>query len=184
MPEFLKRMQAAVSSAILIPLLYSVMFDMFIPSSYPILWELIYWIPVILLALHWLLFLIWKKIGRYESMCSFPRSLFFWLIPAASMLSTMLLIMHGRRMEPNLFIMGPMLIGFALMVGGTYLPGTTLRKPHRFIGNVWIWCGGITVFVSGLGHFYLYNILIGIMLILSVVSIFLHHPVSKTTKKE
>lgn len=174
MSKYLKRILNATSSAILLPVLYGTMFHLFIPSSYPVRWALVYLIPVVLLAIHWLFILIGKKRFSCESTGKLPQSLVFWLIPLASILSTMLLIMDGRGMAPEPLILIPMLMGFLLMVAGTYLPGMHLRQPLRFVGNVWLWCGGITVFISGLVHFYLYNILVAVLVLLPPIYAFLH----------
>ena len=169
MSEYFKRMHIAISAAIMIPELYGFLYTQFLLCSFPIRDDLVLGIPWILVALQWFLVLLFGTLVGFEKIESFPCSLILWIIPAASMLSTMLLILHGSGTAPSLHIFGPMLVGFLMMIAGSYLPQKSLLQPQRRLGNLLIWFGGITVFISGLGTFYLYLVLAAALAILALI---------------
>lgn len=171
MNKYGKRMQIAISAAILIPELTGFLYTQFLLSSFPIREKLVLSIPLLLLALHWAITLIWGTIAGFERLEAFPLSLVFWITPAASMLSTMLLILQGRGIAPNFFIMGPMAAGFLFMVAGCYLPGKSLLRSRLRIGNLMIWYGGIIVVASGLVPYRFYFLLAVILAVLALPNI-------------
>ncbi len=147
---------------------------------------MVFGMPLILLALHWLILLVEALVEKYTK----PQNnkivgMLYGTIPATSLVVHVFMYSVALGKDWNLFGLIPVFIGAMFLFIGNYLPKTTrnrtmgikLRwtmgndenwnKTHRVGGKIWFW-GGLVIMVSALLPI---NFTIAVMMAMILVSI-------------
>ena len=173
--------KAIVSSVvILLPILFGLIMWNQLPATMTSHWGtdgvadgtatkgfVVFGLPLILLALHWLMLVaetLWQKSKPQNSKIV---SIQFFIIPITSLVVNIFIYSAALGKDWNLFALIPVLIGGLLMYIGNYLPKTirnrtmgiklhwtmgndeNWQKTHRLGGKLWFW-GGMVILVSTL----------------------------------
>ena len=142
--------------------------------------------PLILLALQWLLLLAEAVIEKNNPKNDKLAAICYGIVPAISLVVHAFIYSVALEKEWNLFMLLPVLLGVMFMVIGNYMPKTTrnrtmgikLRwtmgndenwnKTHRLGGKIYFW-GGLAVLASALLPLKLSVAVLIVMIIVSVV---------------
>lgn len=128
---------------------------------------IVFGMPLILLALHWLMLLTETVLQKNKPQNSKIVAMEYVIIPVSSLVVNGFIYSVALEKEWNLFTLIPLLIGALFIYIGNYLPKTTRNrtfgiklhwtmgndenwnKTHRLGGQLWFW-GGIIILVSAL----------------------------------
>ncbi|MBR2310544.1 MAG: SdpI family protein [Oscillospiraceae bacterium] len=128
---------------------------------------MVFGLPLILLALHWLMLLTEAYFQKRKPQNEKIVALQYVIIPTASLVISFLVYSVALEKDWNLFVLIPLLVGAMFMYIGNYLPKTVRNrtmgiklhwtmgndenwnKTHRFGGQIWFWCG-LVVMASAL----------------------------------
>lgn len=128
---------------------------------------MVFGLPLILLALHWLMLLTETYFQKKKPQNEKIVALQYVIIPITSLVISVLIYSVAFEKEWNLFMLIPVLIGAMFMYIGNYLPKTVRNrtmgiklhwtmgndenwnKTHRLGGQIWFWCG-LVVMASAL----------------------------------
>jgi uncharacterized membrane protein len=120
---------------------------------------MVFGVPVILLALQWLMLLTETFLQKNKPQNQKIVAIVYWIIPAVSLAVHVFIYSVALEKDWNLFALLPVLIGVLFMWIGNYLPktirnrtmGIKLRwtmgndenwqKTHRLGGKIWFWSG-------------------------------------------
>lgn len=127
----------------------------------------VFGLPLILLALHWLMLLLESVLEKKNPQNDKIVAIQYGVVPVLSLVVHTFIYSVALEKDWNLFIMIPVLVGVMFMCIGNYLPKTTrnrttgikLRwtmgndenwnKTHRLGGQIWFW-SGLVVMASAL----------------------------------
>ena len=125
------------SIVILLPILAGLIFYDRLPDSLNMHWNLqgevdgqgnkmlmIFLLPCILLAVHWLCILVTVKVPKGYGENDKMFYLMLWFIPVLSLLVNGLMYFSSAGHAENAFVLMPVLIGALFIVIGNYLPKT------------------------------------------------------------
>ena len=128
---------------------------------------MVFGLPLILLALHWLMLLAETFLQKNKPQNSKIMAIQYVIIPVVSLVVNGFIYSVALEKDWNLFALIPVLVGVLFMYIGNYLPKTTrnrtmgikLRwtmgndenwnKTHRLGGQLWFW-GGLVMLLSTL----------------------------------
>ncbi|MBQ8359565.1 MAG: SdpI family protein [Oscillospiraceae bacterium] len=192
--------KAIISSVvILLPLLFGIIMWNQLPATMVSHWGadgvadgtatkafMVFCIPLILLALHWLMLLVETALQKKNPQNNKIVAICYGIIPAISLVVHAFIYSVALEKEWNLFALLPVLLGILFMLLGNYLPKTTRnrttgiklrwtmgndenwQKTHRLGGQIWFW-GGLVVMASALLPIKIALVVLFVMIAVSAV---------------
>ena len=179
-----KWMMIITSILILIPIAVGLILWDRLPDPMPMHWNIngevdnwgskstvVFFIPIILLALHWFCIIITGADPRNKDIHGKPLPLTFWICPFVSALVCTLVYPLALGYDLSIEILMPLILGAMFLVIGNYLPKCKrnytlgIKVPwalendenwnatHRFAGKVWVVGGALIMATSFLGSF-------------------------------
>lgn len=175
------KVKAMISSVvILLPILFGLVMWNQLPATMVSHWGgdgiadgtaskafVVFGLPLILLALHWLMLLLESVLEKKNPQNDKIVAIQYGVVPVLSLVVHTFIYSVALEKDWNLFMLIPVLVGVMFMCIGNYLPKTTrnrttgikLRwtmgndenwnKTHRLGGQIWFW-SGLVVMVSAL----------------------------------
>lgn len=147
---------------------------------------MVFGMPLILLALQWLMLLVETVLGKKRPQNSKIVTMQYVIVPVLSLVVHGFIYSAALEKEWNLFALIPVLIGILFLYIGNYLPKTTRnrtvgiklrwtmgndenwQKTHRLGGRIWFW-GGLVMIASALLPVKFTVIVMVIMILISVI---------------
>ncbi len=156
-------------------------------------WAVVFVIPLVLLALHWLGMWWTARDHRHREQDKKVMGMIFWIMPVISLWANGMLYAVALGLSVNLMILVCVLLGVIFLVTGNYMPKCRRNRTvgikikwtlaneenwvatHRFAGKIWVICGFLFLFSAFLPSSFLPWVMIAVIA-LAIVPIAVYSP--------